>query len=187
MRRTALLCLPTALLLSSCGSEGAARDAVVEATTAPAQTTTGEAAPTAQATTTVENPLVADQALVRSLYYEFSQATLEGLQSYADFIVSNNHPDFTYSVDDCLTGFANMGFTDDFSVSFVPDVAAMAVDEGWALPSGRYEDLVPSGRVYIVPLEVSESDVGYSNQSTQQVHVSIIDARAYFFQPCNES
>lgn len=187
MRRTALLCLPAALLLSACGSD-APQVSNAQQSSTPAATSDAPVATTTAAPTTVD-PLVADQALVRTLYYGLSQSTLNGLQAQADYIAANNHPDFSYSSDDCLTGLSNTGFTENYRADYVPDVMAMAPDAGWALgaTSGRYAGLAPSGRIYILPVDISETDVGYSNSTTSQLHVSVLDDRAYFFFGCNET
>ncbi|WP_133378944.1 hypothetical protein [Klenkia marina] len=157
--------------------------------TAPASTSEASAAPTTTAAPTTEDPLLADQALVRTLFYGLSQSSMDGLQGFAEYMAGNNHPEFSYSVDECLTGIERSGATDNYRVDYVPDVASMAIDPGWALgaTSGRYAGLVPSGRNYILPVAINESDLSFSNSTTAQMHASVLDGRAYFFFGCNET
>ena len=101
-------------------------------------------------------------------------------------MAANQHPEHAYSVAECESSLRNQGLTDNYSVSAVPDVAAMAPDPGWALPAGRYTGLVPTGRRYILPLEFTQSDPAVGVQTVNsQVHVTILDGTAYFFQDCD--
>jgi len=187
MRRAALLFLPAALLLSACGG-GSEPPASAPQSSAPATTSAGESAPTTTAAPTTEDPFAADQALIRTLYYGLSQSSLSGLEAHADYISANNHPDTPYSSQECLDSLYNGNLTENYQASYVPDVAAMALDAGWALSadSGRYAGVVPAGRTYIVPVELTESDLGFSNNTTAQYHATVLDGRAYFFFGCGE-
>jgi hypothetical protein len=79
-------------------------------------------------------------------------------------------------------GHAQRGLTDSYTASYVPEVASMALDPGWALPAaaGRYAGLVPSGRVYILPVQMSETDpqAGPPSDRTEQRHVAIVNGAA---------
>lgn len=194
MRRTVLIA--ACLLTTACGSDStdtAASGQVTPSATAsvppppaPSSSSSAEApasTPTPAPSSTVD-PIVADQALVRSLYYGHSQAFGSDLAAGAAYQAAHNHPDFAYTAEQCADFLASTGLTDAYTVSTVPDVAAMALDPGWALPASRYAGMVPSGRVYILPLEYSESDTGFEDNHTDQVHVSVLDGAAYYFQPC---
>jgi hypothetical protein len=195
MRRTALIaaCL---LSLTACagGETEATSSAATNVSAMPESTaaTTSQSAASATAVTSSStatpspsaDPIVADQALVRSLYYGHSQAFRGDLSAGAAYEAAHNHPDFRYTAEECASYLSGIGYTDAYTVSTVPDVAAMALDPGWALPASRYVGTVPSGRVYILPLTYSESDTGFNDSHTDQVHVSVLDGAAYYFQPC---
>ncbi len=55
-----------------------------------------------------------------------------------------------------------------------------------AIPSGRYAGVVPSGSTYILTLaaQVRVPTAGYSDDTQQQVHVTVLDGRAYYYQIC---
>lgn len=79
------------------------------------------------------------------------------------------------------------GLANAYTESDVPDVSAMSPDPDRPVPaSSRYAGLEPSGRVYILPDESTESNprTGLNETVTAQVHVTIWNDNAYFFQPC---
>lgn len=191
-RATAALTILAAagLALAACGGGAGSTES------ADAGTTTGSSAPattesqSSSATPTSVDPLPGDQALVRTLYYDDSQATNGDLRSEAEFIAAHNHPDFHYTSDECHAFFRQLGMTDSYVGSQVPDMAAMAPDSGWALPAsaGRYAGMVPSGRIYILPVHISETDTqtGLQSERTEQRHVAIVNDTAYYFQACEQ-
>jgi ABC-type Fe3+ transport system substrate-binding protein len=135
--------------------------------------------------------LQADQGLVRTLFYNDSQASLQGLRADAEFVAANNHPDFGYTADECYSMLKKLGLTDAYNNTSVPDVAAMAPDPTWALSagSGRYAGMVPTGRVYILPVTTTQLDpnAGLNYTATNQVHVAVLDNRAYYFISCDRA
>ncbi len=178
MRRSTLIVPLGAILLAGCAESAAAPSA----DTASTPTSTSPISPTP----VVEDPLVADQALVRSLYYDLTQAFNQGLDAAAAYDAAHNHPQTSYTTEECRDAFDETGYTDAYSLSAVPDVAAMAPDPGWALPDGRYAGVVPDGRTYIVPVTFDYSDptLGIRDSFTNQLHVTVLDEAAYFFRPC---
>lgn len=175
MRGTVLLCLPLALLLSACGAENSRSPVFSEATTA---------APTTQ------DPFVADQALIRALYDGHSQAFSDGLDAAAAYTAENNHPDFAYTAEECRSAPLSAGLSTEYTETVVPDVAAMTLDPDWSLPDTRYAGLAPTGRTYIVPIEVTQNDpnAGLVDETySAEVHATILNGVAYYFQTCENA
>ncbi len=185
MRRPALLCLPAVLLLGACSSAESGADPNASAVAA-APTSTSEAAPTTTAAPMTPDAPAADQALTRTLYDDLSQSTTGGLDALAAAQAGGNHPEYTYTVEECRTYLQSSGLTDAFRLTAVPDVDAMVPDPDWAVPDGRYQGLVPTGTIYVLPVtfEQSDPDLGPPQSSSSQVHVAVLDGQAYFFQPC---
>ncbi|KQS66239.1 hypothetical protein [Modestobacter sp. Leaf380] len=184
MRRSVLL-LPAVLLLGACssGTLGSASPAVASsagAPGAPSAPSSSGAAPSAG------EDLVLDQQLTRTLYERLSSSSEAGVDALAAAQVAGNHPDYAYSVEECQVFLRDSGITDDFRLDAQPDVASMALDDGWALPDGRYAGLVPTGRVYALTVTFTESDVtgGAPQGQDTPVHVAVLDGEAFFFQPC---
>jgi hypothetical protein len=179
-----------ALGLAACG--GGAANSASSTTPATTSATASAASPTtSQAAPTQTDPLVADQALVRSLYYAYSRSSDGTLADEAAFVATHNYPQFRYTAAECEAASRSASITDSDTWSAVPDVTAMAIDKGWALSpkSGRYAGMIPTGRAYIVPLQWSESDpsTGLNDSSPHQVHVAIVNGTAYFFVSCEKS
>jgi hypothetical protein len=175
------------LALAACGGGSAeATDAgTTTSASSPSTTTTPQSSAAAP---TSADPLEADRALVRKLYYDDSQASSGDVRAEAEFTAAHNHPEYHYTADECANYFHELGLTDSYTSSAVPDVTAMALDPGWALPAaaGRYVGLVPSGRVYILPVEFLQEDAqtGAQTDRKEQRHVAILDGAAYYFQAC---
>jgi hypothetical protein len=191
MRRVSVAFALSLMASSGCGQSAdvatdADRSSGVEAKSSSATPSTPAAAPSTA--TPTADPLLADQVLVRSLYYNYSQTSGQGLMALAEFRAANSHPRTRYSANECLDQMQySWGATDSYSISNVPDIASMALDPGWAVPSGRFQGVIPEGRTYILALEISETDVGYSDAHTNQVHVSVLDGVAYYFQNCESA
>jgi hypothetical protein len=174
-----------AFVLTACGGGGTKDAAAPSNSSAPSFSSPSQAAPT-----TVD-PLAADQALVRTLYYDQTKAFERSLQAGAEFFAAHNHPQYAYTAQECLSFMqAGGGLTKDCRFEVVPDVASMALDPGWVLPegSGRYAGLAPKGRIYILPVEMNETDpgAGINDKRTSQVHAAIVDSKAYYFMQCED-
>jgi hypothetical protein len=183
VRRPVLLMTAGAMILAGCTD--APR---VESADAGSSPSSSAAPAPSQAAPVTEDPLVGDQALVRSLYYDHTQAFARGLEVGTTFIAEHNHPQTPYSAEECLMSYSANGITEAYTVSAVPDVTAMALDPGWALPGGKYTGAVPDGRIYILPVAETEfdPDAGIDFSGTSQVHVAILDGSAYYFKPCEQ-
>jgi hypothetical protein len=188
-RAAGLLAASTAVVLSLTGCGGA--EQIAAAATAAPSTQTPTSEPSAAAPTTVD-PFAADQALVRTLYYDYSQAFMEGgLPAGTAFIAQHNYPGYSYTAEDCLAVWRGNGASDETVVNVVPDVTQMALDPGWSVsaPGGRYDGFTPTGRVYILPIQYTETDpvYGYNQTDSYQVHAAVLDDRAYFFTTCESA
>jgi hypothetical protein len=101
---------------------------------------------------------------------------------------THNYPAYHYTPTECLAYVRNLGYTDSQTTACIPDMSAMALDPGWALPAavGRYAGMVPTGRIYILPVQQTDTDPNdnYNQTRTDQVHVAIVGGAAYLFQSC---
>lgn len=92
-----------------------------------------------------------------------------------------------FTVDECRAEIDKaVNGAADYVQTLISDVASMAPDPGWTISRGRYMGLQPSGTTYILTLtnQISAPSVGYRDSGMAQVHVTILDGRAYYYQIC---
>ncbi|MEI4281450.1 hypothetical protein [Klenkia terrae] len=187
MRRAALVCLPTALLVAAC-STTVAGSASPAPTTAASPSSTSSSAPAGPSGTDdpSDDDLNRARNLVDELYAGLSSSTEGGLAAYADFLATHNHPEFSFGGPECLTFLQGLGLTDTYRALYTPDLVELDVDPGWQVPDGRYAGLAPDGDVYSVPITVDEADTatGSTGSYSATVHAAVLDDEAFFFQPC---
>lgn len=181
MRRAAVV-LPL-VLLAGCTSTVAGSASPAPTTEAPSSSSAGA---TASSTPQATEDLTELRTQVDELYLGLFASSGTSLQSVVDYYVAHNHPQFTYTSAECLTFFQGLGYTDAYRLSYAPDVDAIEPDPGWQVPDGRYAGLEPDGDTYLVPVEVRETDIGYAADFEADVHVTVLDGEAYFFQPCEQ-
>lgn len=188
MRRLILLAAAM-LVLAGCSDDPASPPA--QTSNEPAAETTTSAEPTPDPEAEAAAELAEAQALTRTLYYDYSQLWSPAepdLNAVAQFWADRNHPAVDYSTDECLALIEEgltQGFA-DYRETVVPDVTTLAPDPDWILNAGRYQGFDPSEPTFIVTVayEASAPSAGYDENRQQQVHVSIIDGVAYFYQLC---
>jgi len=181
MRRAAVV-LPL-LLLAGCTSTVAGTASPAPTTGAPSSSSAGA---TASSTPEVPEGLAELRDQVDDLYLGLFASSGASLQSVVDYYVAHNHPQFAYTGAECLTFFQGLGYTDAYQLSYTPDLEEIAPDPDWQVPDGRYAGLAPDGDTYLVPVEVRETDTGYDAGFEADVHVTVLDGEAYFFQPCEQ-
>ena len=134
------------------------------------------------------DPLIADQALVRTLFYNASHVAPGSFAARATFMSNAQLPGLSLQPTECLANVRNLGHADSQTTDYIPDVSAIDLDPGWALPAtvGRYAGMVPTGRIYISLVQQTDTDLNdnYNQTRTDQVHVAIVGGAAYFFQSC---
>lgn len=199
MRRLALV-LALAVTLSACGGGGEKESLATESptTTVPAITTTT----TVPATTTTSlsadqlraNELAADLPPIKKLWRDGSDAwtTTDALAGFRA-MVEANYPTLRYSAEQCRQATAAedgelppAGYQEEY----ILDEASVERDDGWVMkfgPSG-VRGTVPKGRIYIMKVTSTTDGEGVIPSSeTQEVHVTILDGKAYRFVICNEA
>ncbi|MEI4273128.1 hypothetical protein TEK04_15485 [Klenkia sp. LSe6-5] len=170
MRRTALLCLPAAVLLAACST-----------------TVAGQASPAQPAAPTSDGPSDADREAVGDLFDGLSASTQDGLEAHAEYMAEHNHPEFSYTAEECLDAFRSAGLTDDYTAEYEADTDAMAPDDGWTLAAdaGRYAGLQPSGQVFVLPVDVTQSFGGTTDSYAADLHAAVLDGTFYLFFACD--
>jgi hypothetical protein len=74
------------------------------------------------------------------------------------------------------------GVADGYGEEYVLDQASVARDDGWVMRFGELKGQVPKGRLYIMKVTTSFWDG--TPQQLDEVHVSIIDGKAFGFAAC---
>lgn len=124
-------------------------------------------------------------ALVRTLYYNETQAFNSSSAAGVAFIAANDYP----GVFDTTSAAWNTGSTlwTDNSVTEadVPDVSTIQPDPAWLLSVTKCSvaQSKPSpGRTYILTVESTQSQRGYAPETQKvQSHVTLEDGKMYFY------
>ena len=159
-----LTALVVTLLLSACanGDSGAEAPAVSESTST-STTSTPE----------TTNTLESDSALVSDLFYQDQIAASKSMQDLFDFQIANTYPG-AVNVDVATANFSKVGLMIPYGV---PDLTTLRLDPNWVVPVICEADVdlggPPKGTTYIV---TAESEDGLS-----QVHITILDGKAYYY------
>lgn len=137
--------------------------------------------------------------LIRSLYYRYGIAGQDTYAAQVEFVISNNYPGFTNgdSLRSCLMPDKDYIAQD----RTVPNLNELAQDPTWYPPNNPAartsgvltwpENVIPSGDTYILKVERSYlyrdtiGDPWKIGSYTTQVHVTILNDRAYFYQYCS--
>ncbi len=101
-----------------------------------------------------------------------------GQASVDTWIAANNHPGVDPNYSRRGTSLPS-GYTEEY----VLDQPSVQRDDGWVMNFGALRGQVPKARVYITKVTTS-----FSNGSPEQldeVHVSILDGKAYVFYYCS--
>lgn len=123
------------------------------------------------------------KSLVRSLFYNESQAfarsTHEGLQ----FVYDNNYPGSLIS----SKAIKCMGDYPEYKSTQVADLSTLMPDPNWVIPAGSSDDnpaiigTKPKGETYIVTVTETSESYGQSKTVSSDRHVTILDGVAYHF------
>jgi hypothetical protein len=211
-RWSSLAVLAVVALLVGCSS--VAHEVRVVTTAAP--TTTAATTPRATTTTATTTPgsattaaggTGADEQLVDDLYAG-QRAMVEALPSmttgqwstgefdtYDNYLAAHTHPDViaAYTPEQISTCHAQarealrttpaVARPEQF-VEFQPDLATLKAVPGWSLPVNGTE-LHPTGRLYQVHVQSYEPDT-HAVDNEADVHVGIVDGKAYWFYTLGE-
>lgn len=180
------------LFLVSCGSGSADEQTTVAQqetilTTAAPTTTLPPTTTTVQPTTTTLGPeelaaieYEADLKLIKAVWRSLSDQRSPGSYSWLG--------DHNYPPEGCTAEMyeAKYGFPDGTSVEVVLDPSTVERDDGWTNPNGvRVGDEIPDGRIYIMTITQVVDMPGQAGTSTlAEVHVSVLDDRAFVFIGC---
>jgi hypothetical protein len=192
MKRLAL-CL---VLIAGCGGADATSTTgePVTTTTETTTTTTTIAATTTTAlatTTTLSQSevdaqnLAADVLVIKQLYRRYSDSWFGGENAGFDYLAAHNHP-----AEECTAA----EFADSWQVAegyreeAIVDEGSIERDDGWSIPGGRANGIVPDGRIYIFKVSFTYTAPGFDiGQEDAEVHTVIEDdGDAYFFFGCRE-
>ena len=123
----------------------------------------------------------ADLALIEPFWPNYSEAWALSWQEGLDFIQGNQHPEVPLDMESC-----NRNYAKDFAEEIVVDLSSVAPAGDWQVPVGGWDvegdgsTFTPSGRVYVMTVE---SDV----YGVLELHLAIIDGRAYSFWSCTDA
>ena len=150
--------------------------------TSPSASRAHASATTTVAPTTTTTTLAGVQALVNKLYYDESQAFQNNGAAAGELAIYNS--DYPRSVNQSLF-LTCEGTGRKFTQSEVPILSTLQLDPNWvpagasaSMPYWIAESTPPAGKTYI--LQVTSTDP--SGTSTNLVHVTILDGRAYFYE-----
>ena len=114
-----------------------------------------------------------DSALISDLFYQDQIAASKSMQDLFDFQIANTYPG-VLNVDVATANFSKVGQIIPYGV---PDLSTLRLDPKWVVPVICDADIdlgePPVGTTYIV---AAESEYGLS-----QVHVTILDGKAYYY------
>lgn len=182
MRRAGLWLLGV-LLIAGCGGGS---DRASSAATEAATSTTASTSTTSTSTTTTTSPeqLAAEQAasdkkLIVALWRRLSDVWGDGtaLAAGRETYLATAYPGaFTEAdFDSCFRG------TKTYFEEDIVNQQTIERDDGWKVPGGGLDGVVPDGRIYIMSLHNTTTINGVPSVNDTESHVTIVDGVAYWF------
>lgn len=132
---------------------------------------------------------VADlQQLVRTFYYDLTQAYRTDTQTGITFDEQHNYPG--------LVDFQSQGWLDrnalfleaEVSEAMVPDVTTLSPDPTWMMPAGSCnaaQSEPPAGRTFIVSVDTTFYWDGFPATTKADVHVTFLDGVIHHWVACS--
>lgn len=125
-------------------------------------------------------------AMVKTLFYNMTQAYNQSTQAGFAFDAANDYPGIFDTAGTAWTTAANQAASDQFRQAIVPDVSTLSPDPKWVLSSAGKcyaAQTSPSpGRTFIVTAQVTNSAGSFSLAPTQsQLHVTLHDGKVYYY------
>ena len=183
----------TMLIVSACGGATSAATTVATSssslpTTAIPPTTTTTVPPTIT-TTLSEEELAAiqydqDVKAIKTLWRRYSDSWFAGVEAGYAYLAEHNHPAERCSAEE----FSRWEAVEGFQEEIVVDEATIERDDGWPIPGGRANGIVPDGRIYIMSMTDTIIAPGFDPSATViEGHTTVLDdGTALFFFPCPE-
>lgn len=125
--------------------------------------------------------------LVRTLYYDESQAFQKDTQTGETFVEQHNYPGF---VDDTAKAWADSKSQDIAAHAVwmpVPEISTISPDPKWTLAAtacSRALAAPPGGQTFIVSIDEVGSWNGYPNTVKYDGHVTFLKGQLYFYVGC---
>jgi hypothetical protein len=66
----------------------------------------------------------------------------------------------------------------------IVDQSTIERDDGWVVPGGEFDGIVPQGRIYVMRVIVTLTVNNVSEVNEEDVHVAILGGKAYHFPGC---
>jgi hypothetical protein len=188
-----LLIMLAAVGLAACGTTGAAPPT----TGAEVTTTTGAGTTERSTTTTEDEPTTSttaperdpddvddDLRLVVEVWEGYTSSWETSTDAGLAFLEANVYPDLGLTAAGCRTAF-NLGPTDTFKEVIDLDEDTIEPAYDWEMPQGPERGEVPDGWVYVMTTTSQQFLNGEpSDPVSAEVHVTVVDGRAYFFYTC---
>lgn len=141
---------------------------------------------TASTTTTTEDPAAADHQLIVGLYRSMSDAWYDGPRAGIEAMVNAQYPGTGYTVDQCVANLFPQGAPDGVALETIVDQGSIQPDPDWTVPGGPLDGTKPEGRTYILSVHGTvTADDAAPQESTSEVHATILDGTAYIFPDCD--
>jgi len=170
--------LVVGLVVAACGTSETAEPTIVP-TTVDAAATRGE------------------EELAQLQYEEDVKAIKELWRRHSDSWLSSNAPQsaFEYLEEHNYPGMActSEGFEDNYgeledgyAEEVIVDVDTVERDDGWAIPGGGFEGIIPEGRIYIFSMTITVSSPDRL-PTVEEIEVHAViqeDGTAYYFTAC---
>lgn len=128
-----------------------------------------------------------DIDLIEELWKQHNRAWLEGFEHGVRFWADNNYPAMGCTFEDYLMSRFPDGPVEGLVIERVPNLPTVTSDDGWVIPGGRLGGTEATGRVYSMAVRSSRtsSQEPLSVPEVLELHVTILDGRAYFFFGCS--
>jgi len=127
----------------------------------------------------------AAKSQIRKLYYDFNQSFRNTADGIA-FIESHNYPGVLQQTSSSWASYKQQWIDGGITESLSPDLTTVDLDKSWKWTAGPCHPAMrsaPKGSTYIVTVTAHLFDSS-GGQSTNQsdVHVTILNGKAYFYQ-----
>jgi hypothetical protein len=127
------------------------------------------------------------QQLVRTFYYDKSQAYAAGTAVGIAFDEAHNYPAFADFASPAWQE-RNKTYTDaQATISTVPALTTLSPDPAWKTAAGTCNvgyEAPPAGRTYIVSVDLSVTWNGFTDTSKHDVHVTYLEGQLYHWVGC---
>lgn len=131
--------------------------------------------------------LESDLDLIEELWRQHNREWLKGFEHGVSFWADNNYPAMGCTFEDYMLSRFPDGPVEGLVIERVPNLPTVTLDEGWVIPGGRLGGTQAMGRVYSMAVRSlrTSSQEPISTPEFLDLHVTILEGRAYFFLGCS--